>query len=181
MSPQQITRISRRLSKVLRHHPESIGLELDRHGYAEVKHLLERFAANNMPLTREELAVVVAENNKQRFAFSPDGQRIRASQGHSIDVDLQLQPVDPSAVLYHGTATKNLASIRKTGLEPRNRQHVHLSADRETAIRVGQRHGKPVVLRVDTAALRAAGHKFYRSANGVWLTAAVPPDFLTES
>jgi putative RNA 2'-phosphotransferase len=131
-----------------------------------------------MPLTRALLLQIVATSDKQRFALDPSGQRIRANQGHSVDVDLKLEPVEPPAILFHGTAVTNVAAIRAAGLTPQERQHVHLSPDAETATKVGSRHGKPVVLRVQSGRMWAAGTTFYRSANGVWLTLAVAPEFI---
>jgi putative RNA 2'-phosphotransferase len=125
-------------------------------------------------LDRATLDRVVGENDKQRFALSADGRRIRASQGHSVAVELGLEPREPPAVLFHGTADRNLDSIRAEGLRPGRRTHVHLSADEATATAVGRRHGRPVVLRVHAGRMHAAGHAFYRSDNGVWLTARVP-------
>lgn len=134
--------------------------------------LLRATARNNFPITRSELDHVVAVNDKQRFAV--ENGRIRASQGHTVPVDLALPPAEPPAYLYHGTVGSALDAIRREGLRPMNRTHVHLSPDRETATRVGARRGRPVVLSVDAGALHRAGHTFYVSANGVWLTAAVP-------
>jgi putative RNA 2'-phosphotransferase len=173
-------KISRFLSYALRHKPEAIGLALDPQGWASIDDLLRRAAAAGMPITREILDDVVATNDKRRFAVSDDGARIRASQGHSIPVDLGLDPVTPPPTLYHGTASRFLDSILRSGLQPRGRQYVHLSADRATAVQVGRRHGKPVVLAVDAAALHATGHPFYLSKNGVWLTPQVPPAFLRQ-
>ncbi|MEO0731588.1 MAG: RNA 2'-phosphotransferase [Bacteroidota bacterium] len=178
MKPPQLTRLGRKISLVLRHKPKAIGLTLDEHGWADVAELLEKMTASGTPLDRAGLDRIVAENNKQRFRYSDDGRLIRANQGHSIDVDLELEAVPPPAILYHGTASTSVASILATGLESRSRQHVHLSADTETAVMVGKRHGKPVVLRVDARAMAADGHQFYRSENGVWLAAAVPPQYL---
>ncbi|MGW0962701.1 RNA 2'-phosphotransferase, partial [Streptomyces gelaticus] len=135
-----------------------------------------RGARNNFPLTRAELDHVVAANDKQRFAVEND--RIRANQGHTVPVDLALPPAEPPAYLYHGTVGHALGPIRSEGLRPMNRTHVHLSPDRETATRVGARRGRPVVLSVDAGAMHRAGHIFHVSANGVWLTSAVPPEFL---
>lgn len=164
---------SKFLSLVLRHQPEVIGLSLDAEGWADIDELIH-LAHGHKPLTRALIEAVVANNNKQRFAISADGQRIRARQGHSIEVDLGFVPVAPPAQLYHGTATRFVASIQRDGLVKRNRQHVHLSADADTATTVGSRHGTPVVLIVHAAAMAAAGHAFFRSENGVWLTDAVP-------
>lgn len=169
---------SRWMSKVLRHAPESAGLRLDEAGWVDVDALLAAAARAGMTLDRPTLDRVVRENDKQRFALSPDGRRIRASQGHSVNVELGLEPQAPPEVLYHGTAERSLESIRGGGLRPGTRTHVHLSADEETALAVGRRHGRPVVLRVLAGRMHAAGHAFYRSDNGVWLTDAVPPEHL---
>lgn len=165
---------SKFLSYVLRHTPAAIGLRLDEQGWASIEDLITLTRDGEVPLSRELIEAVVVTNDKQRFSISPDGLRIRANQGHSLAVDLGLQPVRPPEVLFHGTATRFLESIRSTGLRPQSRQHVHLSLDAEAATRVGQRHGKPVVLQVRAAALFDAGTPFYLSENGVWLTPAVP-------
>lgn len=169
---------SKFLSLVLRHQPDKIGLVLDGSGWANVEELLERAAEHGRSLTREILEQIVAENDKQRFILSDDGRRIRANQGHSVKIDLALMPVEPPATLYHGTATRFIESIRATGLNSGSRQHVHLSADEVTATKVGQRHGKPVILLIQAVAMHAAGHAFYLSANGVWLTGRVPVEFI---
>jgi putative RNA 2'-phosphotransferase len=174
----RLVKTSKMLSKILRHDPGRIGIELDEGGWVPVDTLLAALARKGTRLGRAELDHVVATNNKQRFAYSEDGRRIRASQGHTVEVDLGLPAVTPPAVLYHGTASRTVPLILAEGLRPMSRQDVHLSADRETAVRVGARHGRPVVLRVDAAALAAGGHAFRVSANGVWLTDAVPPGFL---
>ena len=168
---------SRFLSLVLRHRPDLIGLPLDDAGWAEIDALV-RLSQGHRPLTRALIETVVATSDKQRFAISADGLRIRANQGHSIDVDLALDVVAPPEHLYHGTAARFVEAIRREGLSRRDRHHVHLSADVETATRVGARHGKPVVLVVRAAGMAAAGHVFHRSANGVWLTDAVPVAFI---
>ncbi|MCS0590779.1 RNA 2'-phosphotransferase [Massilia norwichensis] len=178
MSRDPVVATSKLLSYVLRHRPDSIGLALDAHGWAGVDELLACLAAHGKPVERALLDRVVASNDKQRFAFSPDGTRIRASQGHSIAVDLQLQEAEPPAVLYHGTASRFLKSILASGLRPGARHHVHLSADIDTATRVGARHGFPAVLAVDAARMRTDGIVFYLSDNGVWLTAEVKPKYL---
>jgi putative RNA 2'-phosphotransferase len=177
-SMSNLTQTSRFLSLVLRHKPEAIGLRLDAQGWAEVDELIRLVNLHGKPLTRELLERVVSENDKKRFAFSEDGKRIRASQGHSVEVDLALSPTSPPKLLYHGTATRFLDSIRATGLHSANRQHVHLSRDIETATKVGLRHGKPAILTIRAGAMHAAGHVFYLSANGVWLTELVPVDFI---
>lgn len=173
-----LVKLSRFVSLVLRHKPGAIGLSLDAGGWAGVDALITAAQRAGVPLTRERLAQIVAQNDKQRFAFSPDGQKIRASQGHSLPVDLGLPPVVPPEVLFHGTAGRFLPGIRARGLVRGRRQHVHLSSDEATARAVGGRHGSPVVLRVLAGRLHAAGGVFYQSANGVWLTEGVPPEYL---
>lgn len=177
MEPSLI-RISKFLSLILRHNPGKIALELDPNGWANVDELLQKANRTGFRFDRQTLERVVAENDKKRFAFSPNKMKIRASQGHSIQVDLQLEPVSPPNALYHGTAEcfKNL--ILEKGLLPGNRQHVHLSKDVETAIKVGSRHGKPIIFQVDTHAMERDGLQFYLSANGVWLTEHVPVKYL---
>lgn len=170
---------SKFLSFVLRHQPEAIGLSLDEAGWADVAELITLANQHKHPLTLVLLQEIVATNDKKRFAFSPDGAKIRASQGHSIAVDLDLPEVTPPDFLYHGTATRFVESIKKQGLLPGSRQHVHLSADTATAIKVGQRHGKPVVLVVAAQQMHESGYKFYCSDNGVWLVATVPVQFIT--
>ncbi|MFI8824166.1 RNA 2'-phosphotransferase [Streptomyces sp. NPDC053431] len=173
---KRTVKVSKYLSKHLRHQPERIGLVLDAHGWTEIDALLAAAAAHGFPITRAELDHVVAANDKQRFAI--EGTRIRASQGHTVPVDLDLPAVEPPAYLYHGTVAAGLPAIRAEGLRPMARHHVHLSPDRETATRVGARRGRPVVLSVDAGAMHRAGHVFHVSANGVWLTDAVPPEFI---
>ena len=179
MTPKEITRRSRLLSLVLRHQPEVIELQLDERGWTRIDHLLEQLAAHGNPTTRTELEQIVTDNDKQRFTFSEDGHRIRANQGHSIPIDLHLPPATPPDILYHGTATRFLTSIMAEGLRPGSRQHVHLSLDRNTATAVGNRHGRAIILTVDAASMVAAGHVFFVSKNGVWLTDSVPREFLT--
>jgi putative RNA 2'-phosphotransferase len=179
MANDTIVSTSKLLSYVLRHRPDSIGLQLDANGWADVDVLLARLAAHGKPVTRDQLERVVAENDKQRFAFDLNRTRIRASQGHSIPVELDLRPAQPPDVLYHGTASRFLKSILASGLRAGNRQHVHLSGDVDTARKVGARHGFPVVLRVNTVRMRADGIPFYRSDNGVWLTGPVAPRYLS--
>lgn len=171
---------SKFLSLVLRHQPEVIGVTLDPQGWVAVDELIARAADKGQVLTRDLIARVVDENDKQRFALSEDGTRIRANQGHSVDVDLALEPQEPPETLYHGTAARNLDSIERAGLRRGQRQYVHLSADPATARAVGQRHGKPVVLRVAAGAMARDGHRFFRSANGVWLAESVPPAYLSQ-
>ncbi|MFI6009313.1 RNA 2'-phosphotransferase [Streptomyces sp. NPDC051243] len=176
MDERRTVKVSKYLSKHLRHQPERIGLILDEGGWVEIDTLIAAAAAHGFRFSREELDQVVAANDKKRFAI--EGNRIRASQGHSIDVDLGLPPATPPPYLYHGTVAPNLDAIRSEGLKPMNRHDVHLSADRETATRVGARRGRPVVLCVDADAMHRDGHVFHVSANGVWLTKAVPPEYL---
>ncbi|MFN8443745.1 MAG: RNA 2'-phosphotransferase [Caldilineaceae bacterium] len=178
MNPKLVS-TSKFLSLILRHQPETIGLTLDEAGWANVPELIERCNKHGHKLTLALLEEIVGTNEKQRFAFNADKSRIRANQGHSLDVDLQLTPKVPPAILYHGTATRFLDSIKMQGLIPGSRQHVHLSADVETATKVGQRHGKPVVLEVQAGAMHAAGIVFYQSENGVWLTNHVPASYLS--
>ena len=170
---------SRFLSLVLRHRPDTIGLTLDAAGWVEVDALLAGCLASGRRLDRAGLIELVRTNDKQRFELSTDGERIRASQGHSVEVDLAYASATPPDVLWHGTVARVLPLIRADGLLPMQRHHVHLSADRTTAERVGARRGTPVLLEVDAARLYATGETFYRSTNGVWLVAAVPPEFLT--
>lgn len=180
MTPAAIRhrKVSKFLSLVLRHRPGRIGLVLDAQGWADIDALIARAGEHGMALTREEILDVAATSDKQRFALDDSRRRIRANQGHSVDVDLGLEPREPPAVLYHGTAETNLAAIRIEGLKPGRRQHVHLSPNAATATAVGQRHGRPVVLRVAAGRMWAAGFELYRSENGVWLTDAVPPEFI---
>jgi putative RNA 2'-phosphotransferase len=175
-----LVQTSKFLSLILRHAPEKIGLALDPNGWADVGQLLAQAARHGRRLSREQLEDVVARDSKTRYAISADGLRIRANQGHSLAaVDIGLPPATPPAMLYHCTASRFVEAIRAGGLLPGSRNHVHLSSNRETAVAVGGRHGKPVVLTVDAAAMRAQGHAFYVSDNGVWLTGAVPQAFIT--
>ncbi|MFG2718719.1 RNA 2'-phosphotransferase [Streptomyces sp. NPDC048416] len=173
---RRAVKVSKYLSKHLRHQPERIGLTIDANGWVDIDVLLRAAAAHRFPLTRAELDQVVATSDKQRFAV--EGGRIRASQGHTVSVDLALPPAEPPAYLYHGTVARALEAIRAEGLRPMDRNHVHLSPDRETATTVGARRGRPIVLSVDAGAMHRAGHVFHVSANGVWLTGAVPPRYL---
>ncbi len=170
--------LSKRLSRHLRHAPEAIGVTLGPGGWIEVEVLLAALARHGLRMTRAELEELVARNDKQRFAFDDSGESIRASQGHSVAVELGPPVADPPALLFHGTVERFLSAILSEGLRPMARHDVHLSQARETAIRVGARRGKPVVLEIDAAAMSEAGHEFRVSANGVWLTARVPPEFL---
>jgi len=171
--------LSKFLSFVLRHKPDAIGLVLDAQGWAGIAELIERANAAGTQFSREDLLYVVETSDKKRFSISADGLRIRAAQGHSISVELGLMPIEPPPVLYHGTATRFIEAILSQGLKPQTRQQVHLSIDEPTARRVGQRHGKPVILEIDARRMHAEGFKFCRADNGVWLTDQVPPEFLT--
>lgn len=169
---------SRFLSLILRHRPERVGIQLEAGGWVEVDRLLAACRQQGMPFDRATLERLVKTNDKQRFSFNEDGSKIRANQGHSVTVDLGLKPLKPPKWLYHGTARQFLSSIQKQGLLRRSRHHVHLSGDYKTAIRVGQRHGQAVVLKVKAGEMAADGYAFYHSANGVWLTETVPPRYL---
>ncbi len=171
---------SKFLSLVLRHKPEEIGLSLDHEGWAEVDDLIRLANASGRSFDRTMIEAIVASSDKKRFALSSDGQRIRANQGHSIEVALGLPASVPPDILYHGTATRFLESIFADGLHAGARQHVHLSANPEVARQVGSRHGKPVVLLVDTKKMAAEGRVFYIADNGVWLTESVPASYLSE-
>ena len=163
---------------MLRHQPGQIGLTLDAQGWADVDELLSKANQHGVKLTRALLNEVVAHNDKQRFAFNADGTRLRANQGHSIKIDLGLEPIAPPEFLYHGTATRFLASIQQHGLLRGNRDYVHLSPDEATARKVGARHGEPIVLVVKAGEMHTAGCTFYRAANGVWLIDHVPSEYL---
>lgn len=165
------------LAMVLRHTPEVIGVEMDEHGWVDVDELIAGMCDVGKRIDRETLDDIVATDNKQRYAYSDDGRLIRANQGHSIPVDLELDPIKPPDVLYHGTATRFLGSIYEQGLLPMSRIYVHLSPDEDTAAIVGERHGDIAILRVDAAKMFEEGHDFFLSRNGVWLTDAVPPEF----
>jgi putative RNA 2'-phosphotransferase len=180
MSASTLVRRSKFLSLVLRHQPQTVGIALDAAGWVDVEILLAALARHGQPMTRAELDEVVATSDKQRFALSPDGARIRANQGHSVEVELGYEPAEPPELLYHGTVAEALPGIRVDGLVPMSRHAVHLSADVETASRVGGRRGAPVVLEIRAGEMHRAGHAFSRSANGVWLVDRVPPAFITE-
>lgn len=175
---RDLVRLSRYLSLLLRHDPGRIGLALDAQGWADIDALIRLARADGKPIDRDRLLRIVAENDKQRFALSSDGMRIRANQGHSVDIDLGLAAADPPETLFHGTADRNLASILATGLNSGRRTHVHLSPDSVTATRVGSRHGNPVVLVIATGQMHRDGHLFYLSPNGVWLTDHVPAGYI---
>jgi len=179
METKRRVRISKYLSKHLRHQPERLGLELSPGGWVPVEELLAALRMNNFPVSRRELEQVVAENDKQRFSLDQNKEMIRANQGHSIDVDLGLEPVSPPIRLYHGTARQNLDPILHTGLRRMGRHHVHLCRLPEEARKVGARRGRPVVLAIDAAGMAEAGHRFFVSDNDVWLVEKVQPRFLS--
>jgi putative RNA 2'-phosphotransferase len=175
---QDLVSVSKFMSLVLRHKPEKIGLVLDGQGWARIDELIEKAGRHGMALTREVIAHVAETSDKQRFAIDAIGQRIRANQGHSVDVDLGLAPSEPPPILFHGTGETSVAAIRAEGVKAGQRRHVHLSPNEETAIRVGRRHGRPVVLRIAAGRMRESGHVFFLSTNGVWLTDSVPVQFI---
>jgi putative RNA 2'-phosphotransferase len=180
MNEKNMIRLSKRMSGWLRHHPESIGLTMDGAGWVRIDELLAKAAAHGQAFSRAQLDEVVAQNTKQRFELDDSGESIRARQGHSVPVELGYQPAEPPEVLYHGTAQKTLPLIWRDGLLPMKRHAVHLSADTETAVKVGSRHGKPAVLAVAAARMSTEGFTFFVTGNGVWLTDAVPAEYLRE-
>ena len=169
--------VGRFLSRVLRHEPQSIGLALDAQGWAEIDELVERASAHGVRLTRDLILRVAATSDKQRLACDGAG-RIRANHGHTVAIDLGIEPSEPPEILFHGTAASSVASIKVEGLVPGVRQYVHLSVDSATATSVGRRRGRPVVLRVAAGRMWSAGYKFVRSASAVWLTSVVPAEFI---
>ena len=178
MKEKDRNKISKFLSLVLRHKPETIGLQLDENGWADVLELMSKSAAGGQAFSREELEEVVALNDKQRFAFDDSRARIRANQGHSIEVELQLEVRQPPELLYHGTVERFLTGIQAEGLRKMSRNHVHLSADREIAVKVGSRRGEAVILTVRSGEMSRDGLTFFVSDNGVWLTDAVPVRYI---
>jgi putative RNA 2'-phosphotransferase len=175
---KELKHISKLMSLVLRHKPETIGLRLDEQGWASVDELIEKMKAAGNHTDRSTIIAVVEGNDKQRFAFNEDQSKIRANQGHSLSVDLSLEAQQPPEYLYHGTAIDFLDSILEKGLQKQRRQHVHLSDNAATAKAVGGRHGKPVVLIIAASAMATEGFTFYQSANKVWLTGEVPPAYI---
>jgi putative RNA 2'-phosphotransferase len=178
MTATSSSQLSKFLSYILRHKPDTIGLALDPQGWAPINELIAKSQAAGTSFNRNDLLEVIEKSEKKRFSLSMDGQRIRAAQGHSIPVDLGLIPQEPPRILYHGTALQFLASILSEGLKPQARQQVHLSSDIETATRVGKRHGKPVILKVEALQMHAKGYRFFLAENGVWLTDQVPSEFI---
>jgi putative RNA 2'-phosphotransferase len=178
MNPERVKKTSKYLSRHLRHQPGRLGLALEPGGWVRVDDLLRACRRASFSLTLDELREVVERNDKQRFSFDPTGTRIRANQGHSVEIDLQLEPAAPPDVLFHGTARGSLDTILRQGLRSMGRHDVHLSTDVRTATRVGARHGPPVVLEVAAGRMAADGFEFRVTANGVWLTGEVPPGYL---
>jgi putative RNA 2'-phosphotransferase len=178
VTDKELIATSKFLSLILRHEPGRVGLTLDSAGWVNVDELLRAINLHGVSFSLEQLKYVVATNDKKRFALSADGRRIRASQGHSIEVDLQYEPQTPPEFLYHGTPERFVRSIRATGLNKGRRHHVHLSLDPATARKVGQRRGRPVVLKIRAGEMQRSGHEFYRSANSVWLVEQVAAAFI---
>lgn len=178
MDEKRKVKASKFMSLVLRHSPESAGIVLEKDGWVDVSKLLSGMAKHGTHLSREDLAEIVATSDKKRFAFNEDGSKIRANQGHSVDVEIRFEPRVPPEMLFHGTATRFLSSIRSKGLLKMSRQYVHLSTDKATMLQVGARHGSPVLLCVKSREMHAAGIPFYLSANNVWMTEFVAPQYI---
>lgn len=173
-------RIGKFLSLVLRHQPETIGIELDEQGWANVKELIEKCKKHRYHFSMEDLIEIVETNDKKRYSFNEKRNKIRANQGHSIDINLALQPVEPPEYLYHGTAKRFLSSIREKGILKGTRQHVHLSKELDTAVKVGSRHGKPAILTILSGQMYRDGIQFYCSDNGVWLTDYIDVKYISD-
>jgi len=178
VTEKETIKTSKFLSLILRHEPERLGLKLGDAGWVNVQELVQAVNSHGVPLTSDQLQHIVATSDKKRFAFSDDGLRIRANQGHSVEVDLQYAPQVPPELLYHGTATRFLDSIREHGLQKMERHDVHLSAETKVTLQVGGRHGKPVMLAIRAGDMHRAGFVFRCSANGVWLVDHVPVEFI---
>jgi len=179
MNEQKYKKISKSLSDVLRHRPDTVDLELGEGGWVPVEDLLKAFKRNNKTLSLELLKTVVAENDKKRFEFSEDECQIRARQGHSAEVDLGYESATPPDILYHGTATRYLEPIFQKGLIKGRRHHVHMSTNKETMLQVGMRHGKAVLLAIDAKRMATDGHEFFVTGNDVWLTDHVPQRYIS--
>jgi putative RNA 2'-phosphotransferase len=180
INEKETIRVSKFLSLVLRHKPEQIGLELDSNGWADVNSLIQKCNESNIPLSLDILKHVVETNSKNRFSFNQQQNKIRANQGHSIEVELELKPIEPPQILYHGTAERFVSSISEKGLMKQQRQHVHLSSNVETAISVGRRHGRPFIFEILAQQMFSEKYEFFLSANGIWLTDNVPTKYLKE-
>lgn len=174
-------KISRYLSYILRHKPEVIGITLDAHGWVYVDELIIGMSKSPYPISKEYLKEIVATDDKQRYSFDESGTKIRANQGHSINVDLELEAVEPPEYLWHGTGMKYLDSIRSVGIIPKSRMYVHISASKNVARSVGERHGEAVILRVRSGEMYRNGYDFYLSSNGVWLTKNVPAEYIDDT
>lgn len=180
MTEEKKKHIGKFLSLILRHAPETIGIELDPNGWADVQELIQKCGKKGKSFTMDELDDIVATNPKKRYAFNDDKSKIRANQGHSVDVDLSFTPIKPPQFLYHGTADRFYDSIMSEGIQKMSRQHVHLSSEKETATNVGTRHGRPLILTVLSGQMYEDGIEFYRSENGVWLTNHVDPKYISK-
>ncbi len=174
------TKLSKFIALILRHEPSAAGITLDEHGWADVSQLINGMNNNNHPIDMKTLEEIVHEDNKQRYSFNQDKTKIRANQGHSINVDVELKKATPPETLYHGTAERFAGLIWSSGLKPQSRLYVHLSKDVESAVKVGTRHGKPYIFTVNTGEMARRGYEFFLSENGVWLTKSVPVEFLQE-
>ena len=178
MNEKERRKKSKFLSLVLRHQPETIGIELDEAGWVDVDLLMSALTCHNRGMSRETLEEVVRTNDKQRFSFSEDGTRIRANQGHSVDIELGYQPATPPEILFHGTPQQFVDNIAEEGLKKMKRHHVHLHVDVATSTAVGQRRGRPVLLKVRVLDTHQAGHEFFVTPNDVWLTDHVPAKYI---
>lgn len=174
----KIVKLSKFFSLILRHQPEAIGIELDKEGWADLELILAKMNARGDKVSLSDVIYMVENNDKQRFKLSEDNKFIRANQGHSVKVNLALKPIEPPKVLFHGTAQRFKEAILEKGLLPMSRQHVHLSKDEETALKVGKRHGKPILFLIDAEKMFSENYQFYCSENGVWLTEKVPAEYL---
>lgn len=174
---ERLDKLSKFISLVLRHKPQAAHIALDEHGWADVKELLNGINDTGRKIDMAVLEEIVATDNKQRYSFNQDKTLIRANQGHSVSVDVELKEQEPPGILYHGTAARFVGNIRNEGLKPMGRLYVHLSKDVETALKVGKRHGEPVVLKVHSGEMHRDGYKFYLSENGVWLTKRVNVEY----
>ncbi|MDR2954317.1 MAG: RNA 2'-phosphotransferase [Prevotella sp.] len=180
MNEQHKKRIGKFLSLVLRHEPQKIGIRLDENGWADVQELIQKCAMHRVNFTMAELEEIVATNDKKRYSFNEDKTRIRANQGHSIEIDLTLSPVEPPEFLYHGTADRFYTSMMSEGIKKMSRQHVHLSKDKETAHKVGSRHGRPIILTILAKQMYHDGIEFFQSDNEVWLTDFIDPKYISK-
>lgn len=180
INDKQNTQISKFLNLVLRHQPETINIQLDENGWADIDDLIEKANKHGVQFDRETLNYVVDTNSKKRFAINKELNKIRASQGHSVKIELGYDNQKPPVMLFHGTSEKSVDSILEKGLEKRSRQHVHLSSDYNTALEVGSRHGKPIVFEVFAEKMHSDNFQFFLSDNGVWLTDNVPPNYIRQ-